>query len=183
MHYVIGFITAIAGLLWALNSLQRSGVDLDAFNPFVWWRRRQIRRFYGANPLHVLDNPMEVAALLMLAIAKCDGEVSREEKQYLLQTFETEFALPAHEASSLLSQVSYLLRDESDISGQLEKILDRSLSSFTVEQMESTIELMRQTACLGGRISKIKLSLINETARILGASQAQQGKWHPRKQA
>lgn len=183
MHYVIGFITAIAGLLWALNSLQRSGVDLDAFNPFVWWRRRQIKKFYGANPLHVLDNPMEVAALLMLAIAKCDGEVSREEKQFLLQTFEREFRLPVHEASSLLSQVSFLLRDEPDVRGQLEEILDRSRSSFTTEQMESTIELMLQTASLGGRLSEGKQSLINDTARILSDSQVPPGKWHQQKQA
>jgi uncharacterized tellurite resistance protein B-like protein len=183
MHYVIGFITAIAGLLWALNSLQRSGVDLNAFNPFVWWRRRQIEKFYGANPLHVLDNPMEVAALLMLAIAKCDGEVSREEKQFLLRTFETEFHLPVHEASSLLSQVSFLLRDETDITGQLQKILHRSRSSFTVEQTESSIDLMRQTAFLGGHMSETKQALINETARILGASPAPPGKWHQQKQA
>ena len=183
MHYVIGFITAIAGLLWALNSLQRSGVDLNAFNPFVWWRRRQLRKFYGANPLHVLDEPMEVAALLMLAIAKCDGEVSREEKQFLLRIFETEFHLSADEASSLLAQVSYLLRDETDLCGQLEEILDRSRSSFTVQQMESTIDLMRQTGSLGAPLSKVKQALINETARILGASQLPPGKWHQQKQA
>ena len=182
MHYVIGLITAIAGLLWALNSLQRSGVDLDAFNPFVWWRRRQIKKFYGANPLHVLDNPMEVASLLMLAIAKCDGEVSREEKQFLLRTFEAEFHLSAHEASSLLSQASYLLRDETDITGQLEKILDRSLSSFSLEQIESTIELMQQTASLGGRISKTKQALINETSRIFDTSRLKPGKWQHQKQ-
>ncbi len=183
MHYVIGFITAIAGLLWALNSLQRSGVDLNAFNPFVWWRRRQIAKFYGANPLHVLDNPMEVAALLMLATAKCDGEVSREEKQFLLQTFEKEFHVSAHEASSLLSQASYLLRDESDITGELEKILDRSRSSFTDEQIESTINLMEKTASLEGPPGKVKKALINETSRVLRAAQLQPGKWQQQKQA
>jgi hypothetical protein len=182
MHYVIGFITAIAGLLWALNSLQRSGVDLNAFNPFVWWRKRQIAKFYGANPLHVLDNPMEVAALLMLATAKCDGEVSREEKNFLLQTFEREFHVSAHEASSLLAQASYLLRDESDISAELDKVLDRSRSSFTAEQIESTVALMQQTASLEGPPSKTKKALINETSRVLRSAQAQPGKWQQQKQ-
>lgn len=183
MHYVIGFITAIAGLLWALNSLQRSGVDLNAFNPFVWWRRRQLAKFYGANPLHVLDDPMEVAALLMLATAKCDGEVSREEKQFLLQTFEREFHISAHEASSLLSQASYLLRDESDITGELEKILERSRSSFTDEQIESTIDLMQKTASLEGRPSKVSDALIGETSRVLGSARVEPGKWQQQKQA
>lgn len=183
MHYVIGFITAIAGLLWAMNSLQRSGVDLNAFNPFVWWRRRQIAKFYGANPLHVLDNPMEVAALLMLATAKCDGEVSREEKQFLLKTYEREFHVSAHEASSLLSQASYLLRDERDISGDLERILDRSRPSFTDEQIESTIDLMWRTAFLQGTDSETKKTLINETSRVLRASRMQPGKWQQQNRA
>lgn len=183
MHYVIGFITAVAGLLWALNSLQRSGVDLNALNPFVWWRRRQIAKFYGANPLHVLDNPMEVAALLMLATAKCDGVVSREEKRFLLQTFEREFQVSGHEASSLLSQASYLLRDETDIIGQLEKILERSRTSFTDEQIESTVDLMHRTASLEGPPDEKRLALIGETSRILGSAKVQPGKWQQQNQS
>ena len=42
MHYVIGFITALAALLFALRKLQEAGVDLNAFNPYVWWRRRRL---------------------------------------------------------------------------------------------------------------------------------------------
>ena len=34
MHIIIGVITAIAGFMWALHSLQNAGVDLNAFNPF-----------------------------------------------------------------------------------------------------------------------------------------------------
>lgn len=177
MHYVIGLLTAIAGLFWALNSLQRSGVDLNAFNPFVWWRRRQLANFYGANPLHVLDNPMEVAALLMLATVKCDGEVSREEKRFLLNTFENEFHLSAHEASSLLSQASYLMRNESDICGELDKILKKSRALFTDEQVESTLDLMRQGAALEGAPNQQQQALIAETARIFGAGKVTPGKW------
>lgn len=182
MHYVIGLITAIAGLIWALHSLQRAGVDLNSFNPFFWWRRRQIAKLYGANPLHVLDNPMEVASLLMLATVKCDGEVSREEKQFLLKTFEREFHVSEHEACSLLSQASYLLRDETDITAQLEKILARSRSTFTDQQIESTIDLMRQGASLDAPANKIQQALICETSRIFGAAKIEPGKWEPEKQ-
>lgn len=177
MHYVIGLLTAIAGLFWALNSLQRSGVDLNAFNPFVWWRRRQLANFYGANPLHVLDDPMEVAALLMLATVKYDGEVSREEKRFLLRTYESEFNLSAHDASSLLSQASYLLRNENDICGQLDKILKKSRASFTDEQIESTLDLMRQGAALESAPNDKQQALIAEASRIFGEASIASGKW------
>ena len=177
MHYVIGLITAIAGLIWALNSLQRAGVDLNAFNPFFWWRRHQIAKKYGANPLHVLDNPMEVAALLLLATVKCDGEISREEKQFLLNTFENEFRQSSHDASSLLSQATYLLRDESDVSDQLDKILKRSLPRFTQQQIESTLDLMQHASTIERGASESKRRLIAETARIFGASLEPAPKW------
>lgn len=41
MHILIGLITAIAGLVWALHSLQNAGVNLNGFNPFYWMRRRK----------------------------------------------------------------------------------------------------------------------------------------------
>lgn len=41
MHIIIGVITAIAGLLWALNRLNESGFNLNSLNPFLWARRRK----------------------------------------------------------------------------------------------------------------------------------------------
>jgi len=40
VHIIIGVITAIATLVFALNRLQDSGVNLNSFNPFFWARRR-----------------------------------------------------------------------------------------------------------------------------------------------
>ena len=37
MHIIIGFLTALATLLYALDRL---GVDLGWFNPWAWKRRR-----------------------------------------------------------------------------------------------------------------------------------------------
>ena len=36
---LIAAITAIAGLLWALNALQRSGFQFSSLNPFLAYRR------------------------------------------------------------------------------------------------------------------------------------------------
>ena len=111
------------------------------------------------------------------------SEVSREEKRFLLQTFEKEFHVSAHEASSLLSQVSYLLRDATDISDELENILDRSRSSFTDEQIESTIRLMQKTASLSGPAGERKQTLIKKTTQVVRPSRAHTGKWRQQKQA
>ena len=44
MHILIGLITAIAGLFWALNSLQRSEFNFGLSNPFLWSRRKKLIR-------------------------------------------------------------------------------------------------------------------------------------------
>lgn len=51
MHIVIGVISALAGLCWALIALQRSGLDLNELNPFLWARRRKWRMLYGTRPI------------------------------------------------------------------------------------------------------------------------------------
>ena len=65
MHILIGILTAIAGLVWALYRLQNSGVNLNSFNPFFWFRRRKWEKNLHGKQLHRLDKPIDVAAALV----------------------------------------------------------------------------------------------------------------------
>jgi uncharacterized tellurite resistance protein B-like protein len=177
MHYLIGLITAVATLLFAFSRLQRAGLDLNALNPFLWYRRAQWRRLYGSKALYSLDKPMEVAALLLLATAKCEGEISTEQKKFLLDTFKKEFHLSDKEAADLLASSAYLLRDELYIADQLEKVLARSKQRFTPEQAESAITLMEQIAWVDGEANYEQAKLIDRTKQIFSAVHQVQGKW------
>ena len=44
MHIVLGVLSAVAGLIWAIVALQRSGFDPASLNPFLWYRRSQWRK-------------------------------------------------------------------------------------------------------------------------------------------
>jgi hypothetical protein len=102
MHIVLGVLSAVAGLVWAMVALQRSGFDPASLNPFLWYRRSQWRRKYGTSPILNLDNPMDVAAVLILGTAKCEGEISTEQKRAVQSIFETEFNLNRDVATDLL---------------------------------------------------------------------------------
>lgn len=93
---------------------------------------------------------MEVAALLLVATAKCEGEVSAQQKKFLLDAFKNDFHLSDQEASELLIASAYLLRNELYISDQLDKVLERGKKQFTPEQVESTVDLMRRLSWLEG---------------------------------
>lgn len=177
MHYAIGLITAIAGLFYALHRLQQAGLDLNALNPFLWYRRAQWAKKYAAKPLYCVDKPMDIAALLMLATLKCEGEVSAEQKSFMINVFEVEFHLNPKAAEDLLVANAYLLRDDIEITSQLEKVLARSKDQFTAEQARSTLELMQKVAGLEGTANEAQTALIEGVERILRTATTPPNKW------
>ena len=102
MHIVIAVITALAGLIWALNALQRGGFDFNSLNPFLAYRRWQWRSTYGGKAIYKLERPMDVAAVLLLGVAKADGEITSDQKRLLLEMFQSEFNISRDEESDLL---------------------------------------------------------------------------------
>lgn len=172
MGFVIGTITAIAGLFWALNSLQRSGFNLGALNPFAWFRRRAWQQRYGENPLYCLADPMDVAAVLLLGVARCDGEVSAQQKNEILAIFQDRFHLDHDAASDLLRAGSHLIRNEVYIVDNVRRILAPAMGAFSSEQIASLLNLMGQVAACDGAINAEQQKLIdtvlaafNETAK------------------
>ena len=177
MHVVIGVLTAIAGLIWALVALQRAGVSVGWLDPLAWYRRMQWHKKYVDKPLYSLDDPMDVAAVLLLATAKCEGEVSAEQKQALLKTFESEFSLNADEAADLLVASAHLLRNEVYVVDNLGRVLERSLDRFTSGQVSSLLSLMQRTAELEGPVNDEQNKLIAATRQYFDEGDRLHGVW------
>ena len=178
MHIVIAVITAIAGLFWALNSLQRSGFHFSSLNPFLAYRRWQWSRTYGARPIYRLERPIDVAAVLLLGVAKADGAITSDQKRELLAMFQTEFSISRDEASDLLLASSHLIRDEIYLVDHLDKILARSADRFEPDAIASLVAMMRKVAALDGGINGEQQKLIDATERYFaGRNKQATGKW------
>lgn len=177
MHVVIAAITALAGLLWAINALHRSGFHFSSLNPFLAYRRWQWRRTYGGKPIYKLERPMDVAAVLLLGIAKADGDITSDQKRELQAIFQSEFEISRDQAADLLLASSHLIRDEIYIVDHLDKILERSAPRFEPENVSSLLALMRRVAALDGSINAEQHKLIDATERYFAAKQPAAGKW------
>lgn len=177
MHIVLGLLGAIVTILILLKRLDNAGIDVGWLNPFAWHRRRSFRKRYDTNPIYTLDNPMDVAALVLLGVTKRDGELSSIEKATLLEVFEEEFHLSAKASAALLGASSHLLRDGDALSYQLDKVLKPSEERFTPEQAESTIELMQRMANTDGSASALQSQLIRDVKTILVDRRTPEGKW------
>jgi len=170
MHIVIGLVTAVAGLIWALVALQRAGFNIDSLDPFAWYRRTQWKKKYGTQPLYTLGNPIDVAAVLLLGVAKCEGEISAEQKKDILHIFEQSFHLSPSDASDLLLASAHLIRNEVYISDRLPKILEPSKPSFTPALVASLLQLMRRVSTIEGTVNTEQEKLITATEKFFSAA-------------
>jgi hypothetical protein len=165
MHIVIAAITVLIGLIWALVALQRSGFRLSSLDPFAWYRRTQWNNRLNTNPLYNLQTPLEAAAVLLLGVAKCEGEISAEQKKELTSIFENEFHQTPDEAADLLVASAYLIRNEIYLVDNLPKILEKSADGFAEVHVQSLLSLMRRVSTLEGPANHEQEKLIGETEK------------------
>jgi uncharacterized tellurite resistance protein B-like protein len=175
---IIAVITALAGLLWALTALQRAGFDLNSLNPFLAWRRWQWRQTYGNKPLYMLDKPMDAAAVLVLGMAKAEGEVSSEQKKALQELFQSEFDISRDAASQLLLASSHLIRDELSLVAILDKILEPSAEHFERAAADSLLSMMRRIATVDSPMNAEQQRLLEATERYFASRfETPRGRW------
>jgi len=142
MHIILSVLGAIVTILVLVKKLSDAGIDIGWLNPFTWRRRRAWRKKFEGNPVFTLDGPLEVAAMLATALAKIDGEISREEKATLLSLFQSEFRKTEKEASELLLSSIYIFGDGQEALKKPASIMKRSLDKFTEEQARSVMSLL-----------------------------------------
>ena len=174
MHVVLGLLTSIVTILYLLD---RMGIDLGGLNPFYWRRRRAWAAKYQGDPIYSVEDPMHVAALLIVGAAKLDGDISAEHKKVVLSQFESTFSLDSAAASELLGSAAHLLGAPQIIDAQLRGVAQKNKDRFSKDQAESMIQMMADVASAEGDMS-VKQSEYIESVRALFASPEQTpGTW------
>ncbi len=169
MHIVIGAITALAGLLWALNSLQRSGLDLNSFNPFFWARRRKWKKLYGRKPLYYLEKPMEAASVIIIGLLNEEGFISKEQKRHVIELFQSNFQLNEQEANELLVSSLHLVKHELNLAKSVNNILNMSQSKFTPEMVDTFLQILKSVATFEGAATKSQQDIIDAVTQFFSA--------------
>ncbi|VUD53382.1 hypothetical protein TDB9533_01823 [Thalassocella blandensis] len=167
MHILIAFITAAAGLIWALYRLQNSGVDLNAFNPFFWARRRKWEKLVGTKPIHRIESPREVASLILVAAVTLAGNVTKEQKDGLLAILKDELHVPEKDVQENYAFACHLLKDVGNVSAELKNILRPTLPQFSAEQKLSLLSLCEKAIRLDQEPIAAQQDFLNELKRVL----------------
>ncbi len=177
MHIIIGVLTAFAGLVWALNRLQNSGVDINSFNPFYWVRRRNWEKKLGTKGMHQLDQPMEAASLLIVAVATCDDDLTRDGKAEITELFCREFNIIESRATELISSSLFLLRESGNLSSEVSNILAPTKSQFNSDQKLSIYRMLDIASRLEGPASQDQMNFIQAVNKEFSEKVGQKGSW------
>ena len=168
MHIVIAALTSLATILYLLD---RFGIDLGGLNPWAWRRRRSWRTKFDANPIYSITSPMELAAVLVAATAKADGDMSSEEKQAILGLFDREFRLSERDAAALLTASTHLLGSGDEVRSHLGDVVRPAKPKFTDSQLQSTISMVEEVAAIGGDATLMQQDLVDRIkSELLPAS-------------
>jgi uncharacterized tellurite resistance protein B-like protein len=167
MNILAGILGGI--VLWLFfRGFAELGIGLSGLNPML--RRRRLRWLdqHNINPLYNIKSPMEMTAVLLVAVAKNnDGEIGTAEKHALLRLFEDKFHLDKKDASALLIYSFYILRDGSSLRLSLKQIMQRSLRHFTPEQAASALSMIDHIAGLDKAVNRAKEDLLTNIKQYL----------------
>ena len=176
MHIILGYLGSIITVLILINRLSKSGIDIGWLDPFKWHRRRQWRKKYYADPLFSIDDPMKATAGLLYTMVKCSGDISLEEKKFLLSTFQNDFQLSENEATDLLSDCSFHIKDENMVLERLEKYINPSLGLFTTSQKDSALELVEKVSKCAGSPNEKQIEFMCKITKIFSTEKLK-SKW------
>ena len=84
MHIMLGILAVATAVVLLFNRLTKAGIDLYGLNLFLWNRRRKWRKVYEGNPIQKIESSMDATAVLMVAAAKADGDLTSESKDLLI---------------------------------------------------------------------------------------------------
>ena len=80
----------LSPFVWRIRyALAHKGLDYET-EPVAF---TGIRKIHGGKPIYKLDSTLDVAVVLLLGVAKADGDITSDQKQFLLALFQKEFEL------------------------------------------------------------------------------------------
>lgn len=146
----MGVLLQILGLVisfaMAMEALRRVGIDVGWLNPLSFFHRRAWRKKVSVPPLYALEHPVDVVAVLALALVQSSGAVSSEQKAGVQALLQQHLALGPEDAASLWIASAHLLRDRCLGANELPAVLERSAPRFTDYHVQ-TLKQILHSAC------------------------------------
>ena len=113
-----------------------------------------------------LKRPMDVTALIMVALAMSGKEITTEMKDELKTLFHDIFKLDEHESHKLLNHMITLLQQDEYPINNIEMLLEPSINSFSEDQSSSSLELIMHIANFKNPATAAQNKIISDLKKV-----------------
>jgi hypothetical protein len=166
MQIIVSILGGILIVYLFFNGLAELGISSSGLNPILRYRRKKWKE-RSRNPLYNIDSPLEMTALLMVAVAKSGGDINPGAKLRILTLFQDVLRLSRKDATGLLIGSAYLLQDGIELRNNLKQVMQNSLKRFTPEQAASAKSMIERIAGLDTTWNPAKEQLLAKIKEYL----------------
>ena len=177
----MGVILQILGLIitftMAMEALRRFGIDVGWLNPLSFFRRRAWAKKITTPPLYTLEHPVDVVAVMALAMVQATGAVTVEQKAGVLALLREHLGLSEPDADNLWVASSHMLRNRALAPGEVPAVLERSADKFTDYHVQTLRSVMQGAAQIAPPTSAAQAQLLEAVDAYFAKRRAAARPW------
>ncbi|MEM9422527.1 MAG: TerB family tellurite resistance protein [Pseudomonadota bacterium] len=126
-------------------------------------RRLSFSRKAGKTGLSLVEHPIDAAAILLIELARADGDMTQQHRHLILQLLETELELDTQEAEETIVNAAWITRDVPPpdvIFGKMTNLIVKS-QVITVKELKALDQMLIKVGELDGAISNAQQDLLD----------------------
>jgi hypothetical protein len=177
----MGVVLQILGLVitftMAMEALRRFGIDVGWLNPLTFFHRRAWQKKVSTPPLYAIDHPVDVVAVLALAIVQTTGSISSQQKAGVQALLKQHLNLTEVDATNVWLSSSHMLRNRALEPSEVPSVLARSASKFTDYHVQTLGTVLRSAAAIEPPINAAQQQLLSAIDAFFEQKKRESGPW------
>lgn len=175
MHIVmmiIGALTTIGVIIWRIQMAAHAAREIGdmAKTAANLPRRLAFRRKSGQSGSKLVTDPREAAVILMLEVARANGEVSREHKSKISSLIVENFHFTPEEADEVLAQAAWVSASEAGTDGLVRRMTKLVLKAVTHKEVVDLDGMLVEVSETEGLPTPDQMSVLQSFRSMAGVS-------------
>lgn len=179
MHFIIGTLIAVASLVYWLGMASRGAREISSLAHDVknMPRRRKFQKDASKEALDMIDDPVDAAAILMIAIARSNGvgsggggRVSDIEGEEICRLLENKMQLTPDHAEDLILQLKALTQQITLQDTLLFRMVDVLRGNITADDAQDLAQMLEAVAASDGPPSLDQKEMVRRFKERMGIS-------------
>ncbi|MFP4002964.1 MAG: TerB family tellurite resistance protein [Alphaproteobacteria bacterium] len=172
MHILIAILGAAAAALFFIYRIYLAVQAGREVADRIGDPRRFARRFRWArkvrgNPLETLEDPREAATVLMLAVARTEGELTDAARDTIRAQMRRYFGMSGEAAEAMLRQLAWMTREMTDITPRMRHLAALLRRHCTAAEREDVAAMLDEVAQASGGPTPMRRQIIQRYRQIL----------------